>query len=379
MLPVKKPWPNPMYFYALPTYNQARRVAWRPLLDLIPPHWIKKVNQSEQMITTVFGSELHVVGMDKPQRIEGSQWDGGVIDEACDQKPGAFDRSVLPALSHKNGWCWRIGVPKRVGSGAGEFRKAFETADGVESVSFTWPSEDILSEKQLRWARENLDPKDYNEQYRARWEDVSGLIFYAFDEVQNVDANISYRPDLPILVGSDFNVDPMSWALAQRPEKRKLDVFDEVFIRNTNTREALDYLHKKYEHHKGGWEFYGDATSKSRNTRASQSDYAQIKNDRRFYGAKVFYPDSNPARANRFAACNAMFLNADNERACKIHPRCKQLIADLTTRAYAPGTTEPDDHGDIGHMTDGFGYLVYRLFPIRVAISATPGVYISDG
>ena len=35
-LPIKKDWPYPIYAYCLPTYKQARRVAWRPLLNLIP-------------------------------------------------------------------------------------------------------------------------------------------------------------------------------------------------------------------------------------------------------------------------------------------------------------------------------------------------------
>jgi hypothetical protein len=115
-LPIKKPWADPMYFYALPTFAQARRVAWKKIKALIPREWCTKINESEMLIETVFGSSLYVVGMDKPQRIEGDQWDGGVVDESCDQKPKAFDLSIRPALTHRNGWCWRIGVPKRHGT-----------------------------------------------------------------------------------------------------------------------------------------------------------------------------------------------------------------------------------------------------------------------
>src|SRR3972149_4289987 len=139
-LAIKKLWPDPMYFYALPTYKQARRVAWRKILGLMPKDWIVEKNETDMMIRTKFGSMLFVVGMDKPQRIEGDQWDGCIIDESSDQKPGSFALSILPALSHRKGWCWRIGVPKRVGIGASEFRKfCFEDADEY----YTWSSEDI--------------------------------------------------------------------------------------------------------------------------------------------------------------------------------------------------------------------------------------------
>ena len=119
-LPVRKPWPDPRYFYGAPTEKQAKRIAWNDLNKLCPRQWVKEIKLSELTIVTVFGSSLTVVGLDQPQRIEGVQWDGAVIDESCDIKPGTFALNVLPALLHREGWCWRIGVPKRRGIGAAE-------------------------------------------------------------------------------------------------------------------------------------------------------------------------------------------------------------------------------------------------------------------
>lgn len=372
-LPVRKSWPNPMYFYALPTVAQAKRVAWRPLLQLIPPDWIKKLNESEMFIETVFGSTLQVLGMDKPHRAEGVQWDGGVIDESSDQKPSVFNITLLPTLSHKNAWCWRIGVPKRAGIGAADFKKFFDIGmegKNPDHESYTWPSEDILSPEALQWARENMDARDYNEQFRASWEDVSGTIFWAFSDVLNV-APVLYQPNRPIVVGSDFNVDPMCWVIGHRADNG-IAIFDELFIRNCNTRMALDELHRRYGKHEGGWEFFGDASSRARKTSATMSDFLQIKDDKRFKSTRVFYPKSNPRIADRFAACNALFCNAAGIRRCFVDPRCKHLIADLKTRAYEPGTNEPDDYGDIGHISDAIGYIIHRLFPIRLSAIPTP-------
>lgn len=378
-LSVKKiAYDTPQYFYALPTYKQARRVAWRPICKLIPQEWIKgSPNESEMRIDTVFGSSLYVVGLDKPQRVEGDQWDGCVIDESCDQKPGHFTRSILPALSHKNGWCWRIGVPKRVGTGAAEFKEfCLEKAEEY----YNWPSEDILTPEQLAYARDNLDPKDYNEQYLASWESVSGAIFYGFVEALNV-REVTYEPDLPLVIGSDFNVDPMAWIIGQihgderDVSKQEFHVLDEVWVRNTNTKETLDRLWNKFGSHRAGFEFFGDATSRARNTRASESDYVQILGDERFskyVTAGVFYGKSNPSRANRFAACNAMFCNANGIRRCFIHPRCKQLIKDLNQRGYKEFTNEPNDSGDIGHITDALGYPLHRIFPCAYELPNAP-------
>lgn len=362
-LPVRKPWIDPIYFYALPTVAQAKRVAWRPLKRLIPPNWIRKINESDMMIETVFGSTLYVLGMDKPQRAEGLQWDGGVIDESCDQKPGVFNRTFLPTFSWRDAWCWRIGVPKRYGVGAVDFKEFF---DNGAQRSFTWPSEGVLTAEAIAFARESLDERDFNEQYRASWEDVSGQVFHAFDDVLNVSDQVSYDKDRSVCVGSDFNVDPMAWTIGHSCDDGRVVIFDELFIHNTNTQRALDVLHQKYSQHEGGWEFYGDATGRARKTSAATSDYVQIKNDERFKRKAVFYPGKNPSIVDRFAACNAMFCNAAGKRRVIIHPRCTNLIRDLKSRTYREGTREPDDYGDLGHITDGLGYWLHRRYPVRL-------------
>lgn len=391
-LAVKKPWPDPMYLYALPTYNQASRVAWKPLLNLIPPSWIKRVNSSAYTIETVFGSTLYVMGMDKPQRAEGVQWDGIVLDESSDQRPKTFDLSLLPAMSHRDPWCWRIGVPKRFGVGAEEFREFFEQCkkraeEGDPNwEAYWWPSSDVVSPHIISIAKTHLDERDFREQYEASWETAAGAIFYAFDEIFNVRDDLAVNKDAPLIIGADFNVDPMCWIIAQqrlvvqdgRAEKH-LWVLDEVFRRNTNTEDTLNYLAQRYGEHPSGFEFYGDASSRARKTAASSSDYSQIKDHPKFRNkSRTYFPNQNPLLVNRFAACNAMFKNAEGVRRCFIHPRCKNLIKDLKSRSYKPGSREPDDHGDIGHMSDALGYPIHRLFPVRhMPAGPAPSVYVA--
>lgn len=375
-------WTPFRYFYGGPTYKQARRVAWQDLLDLTPPRWIRQVYGSDMRIVTIFESELHVVGLDKPQRIEGVQWDGCVLDESSDLKPGVFDLNVFPALTHRHGWCWRIGVPKRQGIGALEYRDFFERAARGEipdAAAFTWPSSDIVPAEALAHAQRSMDARDYREQFEASWESAGGQVFHAFDRQQNVRP-CQYEPAKVLLVGSDFNVDPMAWVLGHRHGGR-LEWFDELWIRNTNTQAALDVLHGRYSGHRGGFEFYGDASGRGRKTSATVTDYQIILNDGRFQqlGRSVFYPKANPNCEDRFAATNAMFCNAAGDRRMHVDPRCKNLIRDLEGRYYKPGTRELGDSGDLGHATDALGYVVHKLFPIRVRLDHTPTVITTKG
>jgi len=361
--------PGTMHFYAGPTVQQSKRIAWDTLLKLIPPSWVKTVNVSTLTIKSVFDSELHVLGMDKPMRIEGSQWDGGVLDEMSDQKPGAFEKSVFPALTHKNGWCWRIGVPKRTGVGARQFKEIFDAGmEGADNqlVSYTWPSSTVLPPEVMEQARSLLDERDFNEQFNASWESSSGAIYYAFSKDTNL-RECKYNPDIPIVVGSDFNVTPMSWTLGHDymdSSDPRVEIFSEVRLNDTNTPATLDYLHRKYQSHTSGWMFYGDAAGKQRHTNAATTDYQLVNEDQRFSPKRVFYPHANPLIKDRFAATNAMLRNAAGRTRLFIDPECRYLIDDLRHRAYKEGTMEPDDPPMTGHMSDSLDYFMWGEYPV---------------
>lgn len=382
-LPVIKPWSDPIYVIGLPTYNQAKRVVWPQLESLIPKEWLAKngKNISELSFKTIFGSKLYVVGMDKPERIEGIQIDGCVLDESSDQKPGVM-RTIAPMLTHRDAWLWRIGVPKRTGCGAKEFKEEYDK--GLQGIggreSYTWASTSILTEEQLRSARELLSAKDAMEQLGGEWLGATGAVFYAYDDNLNVSTAADYFPSLPIGVGSDFNVDPMAWVLFHVIDG-KMFVFDEIYTKDTNTQATLDYLWSQYGGHRNGWYFFGDASAQSRKTSSATTDHIQIINDKRFdmYKPKANrYLRGNPPLRDRFASTNALMCNANELRRLFINPRCTNLRSDLQQRTFKPGTTElPTKEGElgIGHISDAVGYAIYKMFPIRVNQANTGKVF----
>jgi len=107
------------YFAAAPTHDQAKKIFWNDLLKFtLSVTHKKQPNISERIIYMNNGSEIHVLGLDKPQRIEGIPWTGGGIDEFADLKPEAWEANIYPALNTvdptKPGykpWCWLLGVP----------------------------------------------------------------------------------------------------------------------------------------------------------------------------------------------------------------------------------------------------------------------------
>lgn len=387
-LPIIKPWPNPLYFYVLPTFQQAKRVVWHDIIKMIPQEWIIPkvgINRSELSITTIFGSKLYIVGADKPHRLEGVGSDGAVVDESSDQRPGLFSSTIRPMLAEREGFCYRIGVPKRNGIGRLEFREFFNRGlngeDGI--TSFYWKSSDILPQNEINSLKSQMDEKEYLEQMDAVWQDIGSSVYYNFSEQANVGDDLTvghlhYDPSQPLYVGCDFNVDPMCWTIGHFIDGT-LYIFDEVFIRNTNTQATLDYLNNKYYGHNAGWNFYGDATARSNKTSATRSDYLMIKNDARFGQRKVYFPRRNPNVRDRIASVNKAFKTADGNVHCYIHINCKHLINDLNMVSYEEGTTKLEDYSgtDIGHTVDSFGYMVHSLMPLKLDCASVPSVWSS--
>ena len=380
-LPIKKPWEDPEYYYVFPTREQAKRVVWYDFLRLIPSNWYDKktgLNRSELSITTLFGSKLYIVGADKPHRLEGRPADGVVIDESCDQKPGLYGLTIVPMLTERNGWCYRIGVPKRFGVGRIEFRECYNKGmrgeDGI--TSFFWKSSEILTPEQIAEAKSQQSEVDFEEQFEAKWLDIGSSVYHAFHQKNITHENTNYNPVYPIHVGCDFNVNPMCWTLSHRINN-KLFTFDELFIRNTHTQAVLDILYNKYHTHGAGWSFYGDASGRARKTSSVVTDFLIIKNDARFGQKQVYFPHKNPHIRDRFAAVNRAFKAADGTVSIFINPRCKHLINDFNTVSFIEGTSEVEDYDgtDIKHMSDSFGYKVYLLMPIRLERTEIPIVH----
>jgi len=349
---------------------------------MIPHDWIEDVHTSEQSIETIFGSILYVVGLDKPQRIEGLTFDGGVIDENSNIKPGTFDRSILPMLVLRNGWCWFTGVPDRFGIGAAEYRTRFEAAVAGElpdSAGFSWPSSDIIAPEKLEYARKTMDERDFEERFNASWLSTSGGVFHSFNREYNV-RRCTYDPSKPILVGSDFNVNPMAWVLCHLTGDT-LEVFDEIWLRNTNTPEALNIFVAKYKDNKCTAQMYGDASARGRRTSAYLTDYNHIKSDTRFPHT-MHYLRGNPSVPDRFSVTNARLCDGEGTMHVFIDPCCSHLIADLEIRSYKPGTREAADYGDVGHPSDALGYLIFRKWAklvLGLRIPSGGKIFISKG
>ena len=280
---------NARFFAGAPTRDQAKRIYWDDLKALIPDEFKDgPPSETELRIRLITGTELYVIGMDKPERIEGQPWDGGVLDEYANMKARTWPAHVRPALADRQGWCDLIGVPE----GRNHYYDTDKSARalmeelGISSEwgSFHWKSADILPASEIEAARRDLDPLTFEQEYEASFVNFEGRAYYVFQEHLHAK-KLPYNPSAPIAFCFDFNVAPGVAAVVQElqlPGMKEGEtgtaVIGEVYIpNNSNTPAVCRKLIADWGKHEGPVRCYGDATGGARGSAKVQgSDWDLI-------------------------------------------------------------------------------------------------------
>jgi hypothetical protein len=353
------------YFAAAPTRDQAKRIFWSDLKAMIKPRWIRLISESDLCIHMKNGAELWVIGLDRPQRMEGSPWDGGVIDELANCRPGLWEANIRPALADRQGWCWLIGVPDMQSPGQAEYQKFVDRARGGEDpewACFTWPSADILPPEEIASARRSMDPRLFAQEFEGNFIIAAGRAFPDFAPAVHV-APVEYDPALPLRWSLDFNIDPMCSGIIQSKDG-EIRVLEEFCLPDTRTDSACTAFLDRAEicdWNLKDMHLYGDATGNARDSTSGVSDWHIVHN--RLRKARIDFRDKvprrNPAIKDTINAINARLRNADGMSLIKIDPRCRQLIADLQSALWP----SPNDLRN-EHCLAWLRYYVEREFPI---------------
>jgi hypothetical protein len=362
------------YFLAAPTRDQAKAIFWSDLKQLVSKGWLlDRPVETDLVVKLVNGAEIQVVGMDKPERIEGRPWDGGVLDEYANMKPGAWGENVRPALSDRRGWCWLIGVPEGRNHYYDMYKYAQSCADQSEWAAFSWPSSDILPPDEIESARRDLDDLTFDQEYNTSFVNFSGRAYYVFDERKHC-APLKYDPKAPIAFCFDFNVEPGVACVAQEQllpsGHHGTGWIGEVWIpRNSNTPAVCKKLKKDWGNHQGRIVCYGDATGGARGSaKVSGSDWDLIKAE---FGDQISIdiPNANPQERSRINAVNTRFLSSSGIVRMMVDPvKCPHLVKDfegVTTLEGGSGELDKKRSPELSHISDGAGYYVARRWPVQ--------------
>lgn len=390
------PFPDPRFFAAAPTRDQAKRIYWEDLKALVTPeHMRKPPSESHLVIYLLNNADIHVLGMDKPERIEGPPWDGGVLDEIANMKARVWTEHVRPALSDRRGWCDFIGVPEgrnhyyKLNQMAKEvFAKARREGKIPEWNPFWWPSSDILPADEIEAAKRDLDELTYMQEYEASFVHYTGMAYHAYNDTLH-KAKLKYNKQATIAFCFDFNVSPGTAAVLQQQHLPKPSgifgsgVIGEVWIpRNSNTLKVCDKLIDGWGDHEGRIICYGDSTGGAEGTaKVLGSDWQLIKDKLwgHFGSKKIFFkvPKANPRERDRLNAMNSRLRSIDGKIRMMIDPeKAPYTVLDFEgAMVTEDGTGKLDKKSDLDrtHITDAIGYHIWKEWPVKKKYAVRTG------
>ena len=372
--------PNEKYFVGAPTHAQVKKIFWDDLkLLTFSSQHIKPPSESELKIYMPNGSEIHLMGLDKPERIEGVNWTGGGIDEIADIKAKAVNENIMPALDTEDptragylAWCWFLGVP----DGLNHYYDMCVDADSGKTLDakvFHWKSSDILSKKVIDAAKARMSLKQFKQEYEASFETATGRIYEDYSKANHTDRVI--QPHEQLLWMHDQNYTPLSSAIGVR-EDNNIYLCDEIVLTSAiSTQSALEFVDKYKDHENKNVLIYGDPSGRDGEKHGHKSDYIEIEDVLRAngwtYSRRV--ATHHPAIKDRQNAVRAKIKTADDKISLFVNPSTAEWCdKGLSTVQLQKGSTFQENQKDnqYQHITTAIGYMIHYEFPIDDAATA---------
>lgn len=361
-----------LYFLAAPTRDQVKKIYWDDMkaLTLSSTH-SKLPSESELKIFFDNGTEIHLIGLDKPQRIEGINWSGGVIDEIADIKPEAWEANILPALNTVNpmrpnyrAWCWLIGVP----DGLNHYYDMAQYAEGPDEQweVFHWKSIEILPDDVIASARRTMSKKQFQQEFEASFETATGRIYEDYDKHNLTTAEI--EPHEQLLWHHDFNYTPMSSGIAVK-RGDEFYILDEIVLTSATTLEsAIEFVERYKDHENRKVIIYGDPAGRAGEKHGKQSDYTLMEDYLKGAGWKFErrVKKKHPAIKDRQNAVRAVIRNANDETRLYVNKdKAPYAHKGLGTAQLQKGSTFQEAESDYQHITTAIGYMIDYECPIK--------------
>jgi hypothetical protein len=381
-------------WYVAPNRVMAKDIAWEDLKYLLGiddngPGNPAVVEASETDLSVEFrnGSVLALKGAAEPDRLRGRGLKCVVLDEYGDMDPRAWV-VIRPQLGDKRlrlmygelGRALFIGTPK----GYNHFKDLHDSVrtggHGNEWCSWRYTSLEggNIDAAEIEAAKFDLTQRDFQQEYLATFESIEGRVYHAFlrDWYQlaqvfnrgNLDGSIhDVGPGLPLLIGMDFNVNPMSATVSQKVlmergkvKQYEMHTFREFSIPNCNTAGMMQALREAYpDRH---LIVFPDPTGRARSTTSAnvgETDHTIIQS----FGADIFLPEFR-TNSDKYNTVNGLLCNSLGIRRKLIHPDCKILIKSYDGLVYKEGSNLADKSHGLDHMTDADSYAILGAFPI---------------
>lgn len=356
--------PNSIVWMLANSRQQIKSLCWTKLKKKLNSlNWIADTNESELTISLVNGSQICLKSAEQGDNLRGESLDFIVLDEFCDiDLEEIWSQIIRPSLADKKGHALFTGTPKAGNQAARDLYDNYLTKQNWASFSYTTEEGGFVDRDEIEQARQDLSPKVFSQEYLANWENFAGIIFGDFGE-HNIREVRKPTDTEPVFIGMDFNVTPGS-AVIGRQTKTGIDIYDEIYLDNSNTTEMIAEIRNRYP--SNPIIVYPDPAGVQRKTSAGGNTDIKLLE---MAGFQTRYHRQHPLVRDRINAGNSLFFKRDDgSTRFSIDPACKKTITCLKNWAYKTDSMVPTKDSGFDHGADALTYMIQFLFPITKPI-----------
>ena len=354
--------PNQRIWYVAPTLKMAKDICWSNLKEVLNQfNWIEDINETTLTITMrKSNSTISLKSADMPDSLRGTGLNFLVLDEFSDIPKRTWFEVLRASVSDTLGSVFMCGTPRGYGNWSYEMYLKGKQDKEWDSFQYTTLDGGMVTRQEIEQAKSDLDQRTFRQEFEGTFENYSGAIYYNFHPVDSVvDRQIDWTK--PLHIGMDFNVSPMSAAVAQ-VERDKLYFVDEVVIYGSNTDEMCEEIRNRYGT-KLPIFIYPDPAARQRKTSAGgKTDLSILQNAGFDVKAKL----RHTAVRDRINTVNSRLKDSKGIRHIFISKYCKTLIKGLQRQTYKEDTNIPNKEDGFDHMNDALGYLVDYIKPLVI-------------
>lgn len=309
----------PIYVGA-PTVSQTKDL-YQDDLNLLTFSYFhrKRPNLSNLKIFLDNGNSIELKSLDRPQRQEGRNILGVLLDEVEDVKKKTFwEEHIEPSLAtlFEDGYTPFAligGVPEQ-GGVLQNFVNNY-CAKSKNYQEYSQPSSRVLSEEVLYMKRE-CTPRDiYLQEYEAEFVKPSGTIYYDYDPILNSTDRV-VEDNFTLHWFHDQNYNPLSSGIGIK-SKNDYYILDEFVLENSDAYKLMQEFLHRYKNHKNKNIFIqGDRYGNSHFSNFDTTYYTIIENTLRKNGQNPIMniPKANPPIVSRQNSVKLAIRNANGSR-----------------------------------------------------------------
>lgn len=315
--------------YWTPTYKDLAEI-WNEmkhtLFDLI-------TSKSEQLksITILGGGKIDFWSMEDPNSGRGRRYKRAIIDEAEKARnfQEAWGQAIRPTLADFKGDCWILSTPKGKKTFFTQLIDFPKKYDNWASFTLSTYTNPYIDKEELEIMKTQMNDHEFRQEILAESLDQNAMAF-CFNFKESHIGKTKWRSDLETLVSFDFNREPLTCIVGQKPDFNSLHIIEEL-VDNIDIGEMCEQLLIKYPN--ALFMVTGDQTGE--NASAIQKGltyYRKIKDVLNLSDGQVKLPGKNPLHRISRMEVNSLLSRAD----ITIDESCKHLIWDLKNVEYDP-------------------------------------------